>query len=118
MSFKNPNIILFIILIVLIVVCLIFDSFKIENYTEFKISDIKIDYNNLINKKREGVKDNSIIFNDYSEKLLNQKKGLDNLEKTMDDIEDKLYTLQKSSRKYIGAPKKKSQYVYNSNHYV
>jgi hypothetical protein len=118
MSFKNTKIILFVILIVLIVVCLIFDSFKIENYTEFKISDIKMDYNNLIKKKRNGFKDNSIIFNDYSEKLLNQKKGLDNLEKTMDVIEDKLYTLQNPSTKYIGAAKKKSKYVYNSNHYV
>ncbi len=118
MSFKNRNIILFIILIVLIVVCLIFDSFKIENYTDFKISDIKIDYNNLINKKREGVKDNTIIFSDYSQKLLNQKEGLNNLQKTMDDIEDKIYTLQNPSKKYLGAPKKKSQYVYNSKHYV
>jgi hypothetical protein len=118
MSFKRPNKILFIILIVLIAVCLIFDSFKIENYTEFKISDIKIDYNNLMNKKRDGVKDDSIIFSDYSEKLLNQKEGLDNLEKTMDIMEDKLYTLENSSRKYTGTPKKKSPYVYNSNHYV
>ncbi len=117
MFFKNEHTILFATLIILIILCLLGDSFKIENYGDFKVSDIKTEYNNLIKKKRNGESHESIIFNDYSEKIIKQNKGLENIEKILNSMENKLHTLQNPPVKYIGTPEKKSKYIYNDEHY-
>lgn len=117
MFFKNENKILFAILIILIILCLLGDSFKIKNYENFKVSDIKNEYNNLINKKRNGDSYGSIISNDYSKKIIEQTKGLNKIEGIINSMENKLYNLQNPPVKYIGRPEKKSNYQYNSGHY-
>ena len=70
-----------------------------------------------INKKRNGESHESIILNDYSEKIINQNKGLEKIDDVISSMEKKLYTLQNPPIKYIGTPENKFKYEYNTSHY-
>jgi hypothetical protein len=84
--------VLLFILIVLILVCMIFDSFRVEY---FSVSNIKTDYKDIMKKKREEkLTTEDLILNNYYTRSELSQKELEELNKQMALLEENVYTLQ------------------------
>ncbi len=120
---NNFKILLFsiIVLIILLVLLNFMNNNINNNHIKENYYDIKTDYINLMNQKKEpGKTDNSVILSNYIEKSKIHQDNLNDLENKITSGEKQLYLLKNGNdaNLYTLKPSNKYEYVSSMKHYV
>lgn len=121
MKISSNNKILLFILIILILLCLILNNTS-ENYYNFQITNPEKEYLDLLQKSRySSMSNNSLLATDYSTKMPQKKAKLDELDDSIDKMEEKMYMLKTvgttSSFDKKSPNINKTKYILSQNHY-
>ena len=128
---SNLKILLFIVIILMVIFAMIILLNIINNNNNTKHNqvvkenyyDIKNDYINLMNKKRNPdnkLSDNSIILSNYMEKSKLQQNNLDDIGNKIKSAENQLYLLKNGNNNniYTVKPSHSYQYINSMTHYA
>ena len=125
MSMKNCNYMeVFIIILCVVIMMIIVIGYYKQNNRKVKENyydiDIKNDYIRLLEKKRAGQSDNSVLLSNYIESSKTYQTNLNNIDNKITDAENQLYILKNGNdnNRYTIKPSHNHLYINSMSYYA